>query len=173
MLSKACLDQAGEAVEFDTAPVVWGGVGTDAQHAFFQQLHQGTVEVPIDFILCRKPNHEHAVHHHALMANCLAQAEALMNGTQDETDPARLMIGNHSSNMLIMDELTPYHLGALLAMYEHRTMFQGAWWDINSFDQFGVELGKKLAKNIEDEIKAGNIGSHDPSTTSLLKHLLQ
>ena len=95
-----------------------------------------------------------------------------MNGTRDETDPARLMLGNHSSNMLVMDELTPTSLGALIALYEHRTMFQGAWWGINSFDQFGVELGKKLAKTIEEEISTGHIGEHDPSTTSLLKYLL-
>ena len=166
------VDCNGEAVEFDTSPVVWGGVGTDAQHAFFQQLHQGTTEVPIDFIVCKKPGHQHAPHHQSLIANCLAQAEALMNGTRDETDPARLMLGNHSSNMLVMDELTPASLGALIALYEHRTMFQGAWWGINSFDQFGVELGKKLAKTIEEEFNSGHIGEHDPSTTSLLKYVL-
>lgn len=94
-----------------------------------------------------------------------------MNGTRDEADPARLMVGNHSSNMLVMDELTPFNLGALIALYEHRTMFQGAWWGINSFDQFGVELGKKLAKTIEEEIATGNVGEHDASTTSLVKYL--
>ena len=167
------VDSDGEAVTFDTSPIVWGGVGTDAQHAFFQQLHQGTSEVPIDFILCKKPHHDFADHHRALMANCLAQAEALMNGTQDETDPARLMIGNHSSNMLLLDELSPFNLGALLALYEHRTMYQGAMWGINSFDQFGVELGKKLAKKIDTELASGKATNHDLSTTHLIAQLLQ
>lgn len=167
------VDKHGEALTFDTSPIVWGGVGTDAQHAFFQQLHQGTIDVPVDFILCKRPGHNHPAHHRALMANCLAQAEALMNGTQNEPDPARLMLGNHSSNMLIMDELTPFNLGSLLAMYEHRTHYQGAWWNINSFDQFGVELGKKLAKNIEDELLAGKSAAHDASTSALLEHLMR
>ncbi|MGR8947462.1 MAG: glucose-6-phosphate isomerase [Gammaproteobacteria bacterium] len=162
---------AGEVLEFDSSPIVWGGVGTDAQHAFFQLLHQGTIEVPVDFILCRKPHHQHDAHHRALVANCLAQAEALMCGTEDETDPARLMIGNHSSNLIVLDELSPNVLGSLLAMYEHRTMFQGAVWNINSFDQFGVELGKKLAQSIEAEITSGVIGPHDPSTAGLIERL--
>ena len=164
---------AGDVLEIDTSPVVWGGVGTDAQHAFFQLLHQGTIEVPIDFILCKKPHHEFSEHHTALIANCIAQAEALMCGTEDVTDPARLMVGNHSSNMLILDELTPYTLGSLLALYEHRTMFQGAIWGINSFDQYGVELGKKLAHNIQQEVATGNSGEHDPSTAGLIEALLK
>jgi glucose-6-phosphate isomerase len=165
------VDIFGEPTAYDTSPVVWGGVGTDAQHAFFQQLHQGTLEVPIDFIICKKPHHDLQHHHQALIANCLAQAEGLMTGTVEEADPARLMVGNHSSNMIVLDELTPTTLGTLLAMYEHRTMFQGAVWQINSFDQFGVELGKKLANNILSETSARKVGEHDPSTLSLMNHL--
>lgn len=161
----------GEPLDFETSPIVWGGVGTDAQHAFFQQLHQGTQEVPIDFIICKKPAHDLDDHHKMLIANCLAQAEALMCGTETEINPAKLMIGNHSSNMLVIDELSPYNLGALLAMYEHRTMFQGAVWDINSFDQFGVELGKRLASTILTEAKSDVVSAHDRSTRHLIKQL--
>lgn len=164
--------RAGDPLEHDSSPVVWGGVGTDAQHAFFQQLHQGTFDIPVDFIACKKPHHDRPEHHQALLANCLAQSEALMHGTTTEPDSARLMIGNHSSNMFILDELSPYSLGMLLAMYEHRTMFQGIIWDINSFDQFGVELGKKLANVIVDELKTNTVGHHDPSTEALMTHLM-
>lgn len=164
--------RTGEPTEHDTCPAVWGGVGTDAQHAFFQQLHQGTFEVPVDFIVCKKPQHTRQEHHQALLANCLAQSEALMHGTTEETDPARLMIGNHSSNVFVLDELNPYSLGMLLAMYEHRTMFQGIIWDINSFDQFGVELGKKLATEIVNELDTNTVGKHDPSTAALMAYLM-
>ncbi|MEM7466902.1 MAG: glucose-6-phosphate isomerase [Pseudomonadota bacterium] len=167
------VSKEGDALDETTSPVVWGGVGTDAQHAFFQQLHQGTSETPIDFIICKQANHEHADHHLALQANCFAQAEALMCGTQNEADPERLMIGNHSSNMFLLETLTPFNLGSLLAMYEHRTMFQGALWGINSFDQFGVELGKKLAGQIEQELQGGPRTAHDPSTEFLINTIME
>ncbi|MDH4382668.1 MAG: glucose-6-phosphate isomerase [Gammaproteobacteria bacterium] len=173
-----------EPVGSHTSPVVWGGVGTNVQHAFFQLLHQGTRRIPVDFILPLTHSRSPQAHHDMLVANCFAQAEALMVGRSREVllaenpDPVlalhREQPGNQPSNVLLMEALTPRSLGALLALYEHRTFVQGVMWNINSFDQWGVELGKKLAATLLEEIHEGHVGSaHDGSTRSLLQRYLK
>jgi len=169
-------------VPLGTSPVVWGGVGTNVQHAFFQMLHQGTRLVPVDFILALRHPHSAPVHHDMLVANCFAQAEALMVGRSREALIAagvdatlaihREQPGNQPSNMLLMDELTPLTLGALLALYEHKTFVQGVLWQIDSFDQWGVELGKQLAATLLDELARGQPGAHDGSTQRLMARYL-
>lgn len=161
----------------DTAPITWGGLGTNAQHAFFQLLHQGTRLVPVDFVVCLRSGGYRREHHDTLVANCLAQAEGLMRGRQLQPDtadaPQRATPGNRPSNMLVLPELTPATLGALLALYEHKTFVQAHLWGINAFDQWGVELGKQLAEVIQSEIAAGRAGApHDASTTALLARYL-
>jgi len=173
---------ADEPVTGMTCPIVWGGVGTNVQHAFFQLLHQGTRLVPVDFILALRHPRATPDHHDMLVANCLAQAEALMTGRAREaliaagSTPAlalhREQPGNQPSNLLVMDELTPETLGALLALYEHKTFVQGVIWNINSFDQWGVELGKQLAARLLDELASGRIATHDGSTTALMERYL-
>ncbi len=173
---------AGDLVQGQTSPIVWGGVGTNVQHAFFQLLHQGTRLVPVDFILALRHPRSATPHHDMLVANCFAQAEALMVGRSLDalaaagTDPAlalhREQPGNQPSNMLLMDELTPETLGALLALYEHKTYVQGVIWQINSFDQWGVELGKQLAARLLEELAAGSPAAHDGSTTTLMARYL-
>ena len=177
----------GEPVEGGTCPVIWGDCGTNGQHAYFQLLHQGTDITPIDFIAALRPSHGLPGHHAALLANCFAQAEAFMRGkTEDEVRaemqaqgmdeakiealvPHRTFPGNRPSNMILMDELTPATLGALIALYEHKVFVQGVIWDVNSFDQWGVELGKVLAKNIQDELNgAVAVAEHDSSTSGLI-----
>jgi glucose-6-phosphate isomerase len=177
----------GTPVDVATCPVVWGDVGTNGQHAYFQLLHQGTDVTPVDFIAALKPSHDLAGHHTVLLANCFAQSEAFMRGKNadevradlhvqkmnadeiEELIPHRTFPGNRPSNTILMDELTPYTLGALIVLYEHKVFVQGAIWDINSFDQWGVELGKVLAKNIESEL-AGEPRpeAHDSSTNALI-----
>jgi glucose-6-phosphate isomerase len=177
----------GAAVDTPTCPVVWGECGTNAQHAYFQLLHQGTDIVPIDFIAALRATHDLPGHHDALLANCFAQSEAFMTGkTADEVRadlasqnlsddqiealvPHKTFPGNRPSNTILMDQLTPGALGALIALYEHKTFVQGVIWDVNSFDQWGVELGKVLAKNIQSEL-AGEVKPerHDSSTNGLI-----
>lgn len=177
----------GSAVGVATCPCIWGDVGTNGQHAFFQLLHQGADITPIDFIAVLKPEHALPDHHAALLANCFAQSEALMRGRQaaevradlqkqgldaQEIDfllPHKTFDGNRPSNTLLLDALTPATLGALIALYEHKTFVQGAIWGINSFDQWGVELGKVLARTIQSEL-AGDIAPqrHDSSTSALI-----
>ena len=178
---------AGKNVDTDTGPVVWGDVGTNGQHAYFQLLHQGTTMVPVDFIAALQPTHALPSHHAVLLANCFAQSEALMRGKdteevrkelQDqglpEADIGALLLhkvfpGNRPSNTILMDKLTPAALGALIALYEHKVFVQGVVWGINSFDQWGVELGKLLAKNIEPEINGAlRPELHDSSTNGLI-----
>jgi glucose-6-phosphate isomerase len=179
--------KGGQPIEVPTCPVIWGDCGTNGQHAYFQLLHQGTDVTPIDFIACLRPAHELGQHHTALLANCFAQSEAFMRGkTIDEvrTDlaaqglalseierlaPHKTFPGNRPSNTILMEYLTPYSLGALIALYEHKTFVQGVLWDVNSFDQWGVELGKVLAKKIEAEL-AGEAqpAQHDSSTNGLI-----
>ena len=155
---------AGEPVDGPTAPITWGGVGTDAQHAVFQLLHQGTVLVPVDFIAAIQPGDDlDPAHHRILLSNCFAQGAALMAGKTSD-DPARFYPGDRPSATMLLDELTPGSLGALIAFHEHRTFANGVMLGINSFDQFGVELGKEMAKNIE---KGGQ--TFDPSTEALLE----
>ncbi len=160
----------GRPVPMPTAPVTWGSVGTNGQHAYFQLLHQGTDLIPTDFIAALKPAHPHRGQHRALLANCFAQAEALMHGIADPAlPPHRTFPGNRPSSMLLLEQLTPSTLGALIALYEHKTFVQGVLWNINSFDQWGVELGKTLAGSILAELEgAPPAAPHDSSTAALI-----
>ena len=159
----------GERVDYATGPVIWGEPGTNGQHAFFQLLHQGSALIPADFIACMAPHHKLDAHHTILLANCFAQTEALMNGAPSPDEPHRNFEGNRPTNTLCLDRLEPATLGALIALYEHKVFVQGAIWQINSFDQWGVELGKRLAVEIEREIAApGTVATHDSSTNNLI-----
>ena len=177
----------GTPVGVETCPVIWGDCGTNGQHAYFQLLHQGTDVTPIDFIAALRPSHEMFNHHAALLANCFAQSEAFMKGkTEDEVRadlraqglpadeverlaPHKTFPGNRPSNTILMDYLNPQTLGALIALYEHKTFVQGVLWNVNSFDQWGVELGKVLAKAIEGELtREPQPQSHDSSTNGLI-----
>jgi glucose-6-phosphate isomerase len=156
----------GAPVDGPTAPITWGGVGTDAQHAVFQLLHQGTHLVPVEFIASREPGHSlDPAHHRALLVNCFAQGAALMRGRDNAEDPARAYPGNRPSTTILLDDVTPHALGALIAFYEHRTFANGVLMGINSYDQFGVELGKEIAKSIEKDGPRG----FDPSTMALIE----
>lgn len=180
--------QDGMPLDVATCPVVWGDVGTNGQHAYFQLLHQGTDITPVDFIAPLKPNHDLPGHHAALLANCFAQSEAFMRGkTGDEvraelqqqglSEPAiealvphKTFPGNRPSNTILLDSLTPAVLGALIALYEHKVFVQGVLWGVNSFDQWGVELGKVLARNIHAELNgATRPETHDSSTNGLIE----
>ncbi|MGE5652471.1 MAG: glucose-6-phosphate isomerase [Bacillota bacterium] len=182
-----CVTIDGAAVDYSTCPVIWGDVGTNGQHAYFQLLHQGTTMVPVDFIAALKPAHDLPGHHTVLLANCFAQSEAFMRGktteevraemraqqiAEAEIDallPHRTFPGNHPSNTILMDTLAPATLGALIALYEHKTFVQGVVWGVNSFDQWGVELGKVLAKTIETELTGNtHAKAHDSSTNALI-----
>ncbi|UOD30802.1 glucose-6-phosphate isomerase [Massilia violaceinigra] len=179
--------KGGQPVDTPTCPVIWGDCGTNGQHAYFQLLHQGTDITPIDFIAALRPGHELENHHAALLANCFAQSEAFMRGkTIDEVRidlqsqglslaeiealaPHKTFPGNRPSNTILMEYLKPYTLGALIALYEHKTFVQGVIWDVNSFDQWGVELGKVLAKKIEAELTGEPQPElHDSSTNGLI-----
>lgn len=173
---------ANELARHATAPVLWGGVGTNVQHAFFQLLHQGNRRTAMDFICVLSHPRAAREHHDMLVANCIAQAEGLMRGrrhaglTTSESPGADVDLplhrespGNRPNTMLAMEALTPETLGALLALYEHKTYVQGVIWDINSFDQWGVELGKELADTILGEIQGSHSAVHDPSTRALLE----
>ncbi len=160
----------GDYLRYLTAPTVWGEPGTNGQHAFFQLLHQGPHVLPVEFIAVRQADHAWPLHHRLLLANALAQAQALMVGREDP-DPQRCCPGNRPSTFLLLDALTPRTLGALLALYEHRVFVAGAVWNINSFDQFGVELGKQLAKDIVPRLDTGDVAGLDPSTADLLRRL--
>jgi len=185
--------RAGEKVNHSTGPIVWGEPGTNGQHAFYQLIHQGTRIIPCDFIA---PVNSHnsprdgRLHHTILLSNFLAQTEALMRGkdreqvvselkkagkSQSEIEriaPHKEFTGNRPTNSIMVDQINPFTLGALIAMYEHKIFTQGVIWDINSYDQWGVELGKELAKAIEPELKNSNkISSHDASTNSLINHI--
>jgi len=172
---------SGEPIDYNTGPIIWGQPGTNGQHAFFQLIHQGTKLIPCDFLAASQGHYDSPVHHDILMSNFLAQPEALMNGKTKQqvekdigtADPLLVMSkvfpGNKPSNSFLYKKLTPRTLGTLLAFYEHKIFTQGVIWDINSFDQMGVELGKVLAKAILPELKSGeNIQSHDASTNALI-----
>jgi len=179
----------GEPVDYDTGPVIWGAQGTNGQHAFFQLLHQGTEAISTDFIVAKTSAYAIGEHHKILLANCLAQTEALMRGQTEEEAraalkaegkspedidrlaPHKVFPGNRPSNTLILDRLTPRNLGALITLYEHKVFVQGAIWQINSFDQGGVELGKHLAGVIENELDNGVGADHDSSTKGLIDML--
>ena len=159
----------GRPVDGDTGPIVWGEPGTNGQHAFYQLLHQGTRVVPADFIGFARPNHPYQEHHDLLMANLFAQAEALAFGRENEAEPHRHFPGDRPSNLILADRLTPSVLGQLIALYEHTVFVQGAIWGINSFDQWGVELGKELANQITPELLGEpNPSAHDASTNAAI-----
>ena len=170
----------GETVEYDTGAIVWGEPGTNGQHAFYQLIHQGTTPIPVDFIGFYEPDFPSVDHHDVLIANLFAQAEALAFGkTGDEVRAEgvdeslvahKTFPGNRPSTMLMAPRLTPFVLGQLIALYEHRTFTQGVIWGVNSFDQWGVELGKVLAKAIIPELEDGSADlAHDGSTNALIE----
>ncbi len=164
------VDLDGAVLPFASAPVVWGEPGTNGQHAYFQMLHQGTDVVPVEFVAVKNPRHDLSGHHTLLLANVLAQAQALMLGKSDAGGHKNFK-GNRPSTFLLLDELSPGSLGALIALQEHRVFVSGSLWGINSFDQWGVELGKVLAKDVEARLKTGNIGGLDGSTAGLLAQM--
>jgi glucose-6-phosphate isomerase len=173
----------GTPVDCPTGPVVWGEPGTNGQHSFYQLLHQGTVVVPCDFIGCLRPLNALGNHHAILMANMIAQAEALAFGKPAEAVaaegvtadlvPHRTFPGNRPSNTILVDQLTPRALGSLIALYEHSVFTQGVVWGINSFDQWGVELGKVLAQRIVPELESATEPNlaHDASTNALIRRV--
>lgn len=180
----------GKVVNYETGTIIWGEPGTNAQHAFFQLIHQGTKLIPSDFIGYVKPLYGDQDHHNKLMSNFFAQTEALMQGkskekVQAEFDkqglkaskaafllPFKVFEGNKPTNTLLIEQLTPKTLGSLIALYEHKIFVQGIIWNIFSFDQWGVELGKQLASSILSEIETGKIANHDSSTSFLLNYYL-
>jgi glucose-6-phosphate isomerase len=183
------VDMSGVALPFGTSPVVWGEPGTNGQHAYFQMLHQGTDVIPVEFIAVKTAAHGLADQHTKLLANCLAQSQALMLGKTADAAAAekaptaspsfdkavlaqhRTFPGNRPSTTLVLDALTPRSLGALIAMYEHRVFTSGALWGINSFDQWGVELGKALCNELLPRLSSGDTSGLDGSTAGLLKKL--
>ena len=164
------VDQQGQALSVASAPVLWGEPGTNGQHAYFQMLHQGTDVVPVEFIAVKRPAHALPGHHALLLANALAQAQALMQG-QPDPGGHRDFPGNRPSTFLLLDELTPASFGALVALHEHRVFVSGSVWGLNSFDQWGVELGKVLAADIARRLASGDVSGLDASTAGLLRRL--
>ena len=160
----------GKATEYDTGPIIWGQTGTNGQHAFFQLLHQGTRLVPIDFIAAVKDGLSNEEHHRVLLGNMFGQSAALMTGQPaPEAEQHRYYPGNKPSNTLLMDRLSPKNFGALIALYEHKVFVQGSIWNINCFDQWGVELGKKMANRLlDDNLDRTTL---DPSSQSLFEHI--
>ncbi len=184
------VDRAGNVVEYTTGPIIWGAPGTNGQHAFFQHLHQGTETTPCDFIVAATSEWNLPEHHDILIANCLAQSEALLCGrsTQEVLDELngrgehgkeaqrlaahRTFPGNRPSNTILIERLDAYSVGALIALYEHKVFVQGAIWNINSFDQWGVELGKGLAKEVLNDLKNRRVSAdHDQSTAQLIQRV--
>ncbi|MEH6550158.1 MAG: glucose-6-phosphate isomerase [Pseudomonadales bacterium] len=160
---------AGERIHYNTGPIIWGQTGTNGQHAFFQLLHQGTRLVPMDLIAVVNDPLSNPQHHRILLGNMLAQSAALMSGQQDDnTAEHKVYEGNRPSNVLLMDQLSPYNLGALIALYEHKVFVQGSIWNINCFDQWGVELGKKMANEL---LGGDGVDGFDPSTEALFKYI--
>ncbi len=184
------VDRTGTPVSYQTGTIIWGEPGTNAQHAFFQLIHQGTKLIPAEFIGYKHALYADKDHHDKLMANFFAQTEALMNGKAEaevreelkakdlsqekleELVPFKIFEGNKPTTTILIDKLTPKSLGALISMYEQRIFVQGIVWNIYSYDQWGVELGKQLATNILNEINAQVVQNHDASTSALLQHYL-
>ena len=164
------VDAQGEVLPFATSPVLWGEPGTNGQHAYFQMLHQGTDRVPVEFIAVKQAAHDLPQHHELLLANALAQAQALMQGKED-AGGHRHFPGNRPSTFFLLDALTPRSLGALLALHEHRVFTSGSLWGIDSFDQWGVELGKVLAQDLAPRIASGDTQGLDASTAGLLQRV--
>ena len=183
------VDRAGNRVNYPTGPIIWGEPGTNGQHAFYQLIHQGTDLIPADFITAKNCQHSLRDHHPILMANFIAQTEALMKGksrteveiemrqagiSEEEVEkiaPYRVFEGNRPTNSIVLDEVNPYHLGQLVAAYEHKIFIQGFIWNIFSYDQWGVELGKVLAKTVYNELSGGPKHDHDSSTLALIDYL--
>ena len=173
----------GEPVGMQTGPIVWGQAGTNGQHAYYQLIHQGTKLIPADFIGVARAAEPLGDHQDLLVANLLAQPEALAfgknreevlaDGVEAEQVEARVFAGNHPSSTILMSELTPHTLGQLIALYEHKVFTQGAIWNINSFDQWGVELGKQLAQRIVPELASDDELAHDSSTNALIRRYRQ
>ncbi len=197
-LQQACMesngksvDRGGHPVTYETGPIIWGGAGTNSQHSFFQLLHQGTRLIPCDFIIPANPHHQLYRHHDLLVSNVLAQTEALMRGktaeearqeleekgldpsTLEQLLPYKIFEGNRPSTLIMLKKLTPFSLGWLISLYEHRIFTRGYLWNIFSFDQFGVELGKSLAKEIEPELSGGVSSDHDASTSAAIERFRQ
>ena len=191
---KSVTRDSQKITDYSTGPIIWGEPGTNGQHAFFQLIHQGSRLIPVDFLAAVNSQNPLGEHHRLLLANCLAQSEALMKGKTEsearselesaglggaELDallPHKVFPGNRPSNTLLFDRLDPHTLGALIALYEHKVFVQGAIWNINSFDQWGVELGKQLAKTIATELSDGGLSdnndkAHDSSTKRLINHV--
>ena len=174
------IDRNGNAIDYETGTLIWGEPGTNSQHAFFQLIHQGTKLIPADFIGFAKSLHGNQDHQDKLMSNFLAQTEALLNGktkeevvsegTRSDIIPFKVFNGNKPTNTIFINKLTPESLGKLIAMYEHKIFVQGIIWNIFSYDQFGVELGKQLASKILQEFDKSTIANHDSSTTNLLRY---
>lgn len=183
------VNRDGEVVDYQTGPVIWGEPGTNGQHAFYQLIHQGTKLIPCDFIAAIETHNPVGEHHSILMSNFFAQTEALMKGktaAEAKLDlqaagmsgkeleallPHKVFPGNKPTNSIMLQKITPRSLGSLIAMYEHKIFVQGMIWGINSFDQWGVELGKQLAQSIQPELKGDEeVTSHDVSTNSLINH---
>lgn len=186
------VDRNGSLVNYQTGSIVWGEPGTNSQHAFFQLIHQGTKLIPVDFIGFKESVHGNAHHHQLLMANFFAQTEALLKGKDlstvvselkaqgksaeqiQKTAPFKVFEGNRPTTTILgKKKLTPYSLGQLIAMYEHKIFVQGVIWNIFSYDQWGVELGKQLADAILDDLKNNELANHDPSTKALLKYFVK
>jgi len=185
------VDRDGNPVSYQTGTIIWGEPGTNSQHAFFQLIHQGTKLIPTDFIGFVKPLYGNEDHHDKLMSNFFAQTEALLHGKSEEKVqaefdkqglsgekakfllPFKVFAGNKPTNTILIQKLTPKALGSLVALYEHKIFVQGVIWNIFSYDQWGVELGKQLANSILDEINSKNVKSHDSSTEFLLNHFLK
>jgi glucose-6-phosphate isomerase len=178
------VDRNGNPVDYQTGTIIWGEPGSNSQHAFFQLLHQGTKLIPVDFIGFKQSLHGEVAHHQKLMSNFLAQTEALLMGISEEAIrkqatssnekviPYKVFEGNKPSNTLLIDQLTPESLGKLLALYEHKIFVQGIIWNIYSYDQWGVELGKQFANTILEEIKSNTVHPHDSSTSFLIQQFL-
>ena len=184
------VDRSGNNISYQTGNIIWGDTGTNSQHAFFQLIHQGTKLIPCDFIGFKKPLNKENKQHDKLMSNFFAQTEALMMGKSEkqvleelkQTDSNakefeflknfKVFKGNKPTNTLLIDKLSPQSLGSLIAMYEHKIFVQGVIWNIFSYDQWGVELGKQLASKVLGEINDNKISSHDKSTDFLLKNYL-
>ena len=174
------IDRSGDKVAYQTGNLIWGEPGTNSQHAFFQLIHQGTKLIPADFIGFTKSLHGNTDHHDKLISNFLAQTEALLNGkskaevlsqgTETAIVPFKVFEGNKPTNTIFVNQLTPESLGKLIAMYEHKIFVQGVVWNVFSYDQFGVELGKQLASKILNEFDSNAIVNHDASTASLLSY---
>jgi glucose-6-phosphate isomerase len=182
---------SGKPVGWSTGPIVWGEPGTNGQHAFYQLIHQGTDVIPADFLIAARPHESLPPHHDKLVANVLAQSEALMLGKTEEEvigelkaqgldkakikelTPHKVFPGNRPSNTLFYEQLTPETLGSLVALYEHKVFTQGVIWNVNSYDQWGVELGKQLAKALLPKVEGKQSGEgHDSSTQGLLAYYL-